>query len=59
MVSVLIVFVISFPGENVREICGEMGSSKHHFDLDIDGDTLLVAEYSRPRAIQSYQLLTD
>ena len=59
MVSVFIVFVISFPGENVGEICGEMGSSKHHFDLDIDGDILLVARYNSPRAILGYQLLAD
>ena len=47
-----------FPGEEVGELCGKKGWSCDHFDLDIDGDTLLVAKFDE-HSVQCYELITE
>jgi hypothetical protein len=47
-----------FTGEKVGELCGQTGRNCNHFDLDIDGDTLIIAKYDLD-SIQCYELITE
>ena len=46
---------LDYVGDVVGEMMGEKTNSCNHFDLDITGDTLIVAKYNT-HSLHSYQL---
>ena len=50
-----IVRTVYHVGESFGEMTGEKINDCHHFDLDISGDTLIVAKYNT-QSLQRYQL---